>query len=89
MSPVSQFTLDDVRVLPIGSGYCQERWRLYRVWELELDAAKKDSQADPKRAYREMVRHMRGCGQCRRHAQRMDALASQAVYPDVKLPDWY
>lgn len=89
--PIAQFTLDDlrVRVLPVDSGYCRERWRLYRAWEVALKRTEQDGPAAGIRAYRVMVAHMRGCQICRDHAARMDALASQAVYPDVDFPEWY
>lgn len=89
--PTAQFTLDDLRVkvLPIDSGYCRERWRLYRKWELALKRAEQDGPNAGRLSYRAMVDHMRGCQICRDHAARMDALASRAVYPEVKLPDWY
>ena len=89
--PTAQFTLDDLRVkvLPIDSGYCRERWRLYRAWEVALNRAEQDGPAAVVRTYRAMVTHMRSCEKCQAHAARMDDRASRAVYPEVKLPDWY
>jgi hypothetical protein len=89
MSPVANFELSDFRVMPLGSGYCQERWRLYRKWEMELNRAKVSRDASPRRAYRAMVQHMSTCDDCLRHARRMNTLASQVVYPEVELPEWY
>ena len=89
--PVAQFTLDDLKItiLPAGSGYCRVRWRLYRDWEISLEHAISNGKAGSVLAYQRMVAHMRACDVCQAHAARMDDQTSRAVYPEVKLPDWY